>query len=290
MACDSFSRLARAKINLDLLITGRRADGYHLLDSLVAFADYGDQITVTPSSEISLKITGPFGEGLTVETDNLVLQAAHLLRDKYEIRDGVEITLVKNLPVSSGIGGGSADAAATLHALMSLWGIRDRMSDLAGLPLTLGADVPVCMESEAQQMTGVGEELRPVQIKTDVFAVLVNPGVSVATAEIFQSRARRKAIFSVARALPPRLDTLEQLVNILIASGNDLQEDACRAAPEISTVLSQLQAQEGCCFSAMSGSGATCFGLFEAKQVAEKACVKLKERNSSWWGQAVKLG
>ncbi len=176
------SRTAYAKINLDLLITGRQEDGYHTLDSLVVFADYGDEIHVRPSKNLKLTIEGPFAKGLDSADDNLVLKAAKLLRERLDIRAGAEIILVKNLPVASGIGGGSADAAATLLALCDLW-------ELDGLPhqkleewgLSLGADIPVCITSHSMHMTGVGEILSPLFLKFPLFMLLINPRVQVST-------------------------------------------------------------------------------------------------------------
>jgi len=172
MANSRITHTARAKINLDLLITGRRDDGYHLLDSLVVFADYGDEISMRPSQNLTLNVTGPFAGGLEDEADNIVLRAARLVQDKFDIGQGAEIELVKNLPVSSGIGGGSADAAAAIHGLMELWNITDKKSELGDLTLSLGADVPVCFVSETTQMRGVGERLRRVTLKVSFVLAL----------------------------------------------------------------------------------------------------------------------
>lgn len=285
----SISRLARAKINLDLLITGRRDDGYHLLDSLVVFADYGDEISVRPSENLNLTITGPFADGLAGERDNIVLRAARLLQDKFNIQQGAEIELVKNLPVSSGIGGGSADAAAAIHALLELWDITDKKSDLGNLTLSLGADVPVCMASETTQMGGIGEILHRISLKFALYLLLVNPGVSVPTADIFRARAERKAAFSPFRNLPDEIVTLVQLKDILERGGNDLEYDACVAEPEIKKTLAQIRKGDDCSGVGMSGSGATCFGIFSSIEAAHSQAASISCDFPDWWIRSVRV-
>ncbi|WP_417623459.1 4-(cytidine 5'-diphospho)-2-C-methyl-D-erythritol kinase [Paremcibacter congregatus] len=289
MANKSVSRIARAKINLDLVITGQRADGYHLLDSLVVFADFGDQITVSPAEKLSLTISGPFGGGLLGQSDNLVLRSAQLLRDRFDIRVGAQIELIKNLPISSGIGGGSADAAAALKALAELWGLCDKIPEMGDLPLLLGADVPVCMASETRRMSGIGEVLTPVSLKKNLYMLLVNPGVSVSTAAIFQARAKRQAPFSKPLDIPPEIDDLAQLRRLLLARGNDLQREACLVEPVISEVLNHLCATEGCIYSAMSGSGATCFAIYETQEAARAAEGEISQGKQSWWVQVTQV-
>jgi len=295
MVKNSISRLARAKINLDLLITGRRKDGYHLLDSLVVFADYGDHISVTAAEKLTLSIRGPFAGGLTGEMnaekngkkDNLILKAARGLQGQFDIRRGAKIELVKNLPVSSGIGGGSADAAAAIHALRELWHISEEKSGLSELCLSLGADVPVCMASETAQMSGVGERLSPVAIDFPLYLCLVNPGVGLSTADIFAARAKNGAAFSSPRQLPERISNQRQLVDILQASGNDLQDDAIAAQPEIKAVLAYIKGGDGCLFTGMSGSGATCFGIFSTHQAADSRADNIRDIFPDWWARAV---
>lgn len=289
MVKNNIFRLARAKINLDLLICGRRADGYHLLDSLVVFADYGDEISVCPADRLTLKVTGPFARHLSGEKNNIILRAARLLRDRFDICQGAEISLVKHLPVSSGIGGGSADGAAVLHALGELWNISDRIADMDDLAISLGADVPVCMASETMQMGGVGEILRPVTLDFPLYLTLVNPGVSVSTKDIFAARVRRDAVFSSSRHLPDRITTLTQLRDILLSAGNDLQYDACESEPEIGNALEQISKADQCIFTAMSGSGATCFGLFPTCEAAQRAGRNIFRDFPRWWVQPVKV-
>lgn len=268
-------RLARAKINLALHVTGRRADGYHLLDSLVAFADLGDRVTVSSSDSLSLTLTGPMAAGLAAEPDNLVLRAARLMGC------GAAITLEKHLPIASGIGGGSADAAATLAALAELQGC-----DLPGpdAVLTLGADVPVCLDGRAARMRGIGEEITPVSLPAG-FIVLVNPGFGLATADVFRALTRRDN---------PELPKMESWPDIaalaayLARCRNDLEPPARALAPMIGTVVEALQAQAGCLIARMSGSGATCFGLFATQDAAEAAARALSTE-PLWWVRAAAL-
>lgn len=274
---------ARAKINLDLLITGRLDDGYHMLDSLVVFADYGDDISVTLSDKITLDIRGPFSHGLDDKSDNIILKAARLLQHDYGIDQGAEITLVKNLPISSGIGGGSADAAATIKALIALWNIPYDPVRVAIMALSLGADVPVCMASRTMQMSGIGEMLRPIVMPFALNLLLVNAGVSVSTAQIFQARSVGNAGYSEARILPETLSDLKQLCDILSRTGNDLAHPACVAEPEIEMTLSAIAHQKECLFHGMSGSGATCFGLFSTFKEAQIAATNIACIHPHWW-------
>lgn len=289
MANNSISHIARAKINLDLLVTGRREDGYHLLDSLVVFADYGDEISVSPSHSLKLNITGPFANGLEGEQNNIILKAARLLQDKFSILQGAEITLVKNLPVSSGIGGGSADAAAAIRALMEHWNLENKISELGNLPLSLGADVPVCMASRTMQMSGIGEILHRVRLKFPLYLLLVNPGVSVSTAGIFRARADRKAAFSTIRKLPEEIEELAQLQDILERGGNDLEYDACVSEPEIKKVLERIHMDDECMGVGMSGSGATCFGLFNSAEAVQRLAVTISYDFPDWWVKSAKV-
>ncbi len=283
MAKNNITRLARAKINLDLLITGRRGDGYHLLDSLVVFADFGDQISVRPSDKLSLNISGPFASALDGERDNIILRAAGRLQEKFNIQQGAEIDLVKNLPVSSGIGGGSADAAATIRALMVLWQLSCNEAELNNFALSLGADVPVCLASQTTQMGGVGEILRPVTMEFPLFLLLANPGLSLSTAEIFEARAERGAGFSQSRSLHATITSLTELTEIIGENGNDLEYDACAARPEIRKLLAHIKQADDCIFTGMSGSGATCFGIFPTFGAAKAAADDILRQFPHWW-------
>jgi 4-diphosphocytidyl-2-C-methyl-D-erythritol kinase len=273
---------APAKVNLTLRVVGRRADGYHLLDSLVVFAAIGDRLTVAPSPTLSLAVTGPFGDGLAEEPDNLVLRAARRLADAAGIAARGAITLTKNLPIASGIGGGSSDAAAVLRLLARFWGVPLPEAALHRLALGLGADVPVCLARRPARMGGIGEVLAPVPPLPPLGLVLVNPGVACPTAAIFRARAAAGTGFSPADAMPDAgFGTTESLAAALAASGNDLEAPAVAVAPVIATALAALRDQPGCLLARMSGSGATCFGLFPDAGAAARAAQALQGRG--WW-------
>ncbi|KPP83997.1 MAG: 4-(cytidine 5'-diphospho)-2-C-methyl-D-erythritol kinase IspE [Rhodobacteraceae bacterium HLUCCA08] len=262
---------APAKINLCLHVTGQRADGYHRLDSLVCFTGLGDRVTVRPAKGLSLRITGPFAAGLSAE-DNLVLRAARLFGSDR----GAAITLDKVLPVASGIGGGSADAAATLRALSRLWGL-PRPDDV----LSLGADVPVCLSPELQRMQGVGEVLTPLGPAPMLDMLLVNPGVTLATPRVFAGLARRDNA-PLGPDMPDPFDTAAW-IGWLAEQRNDLEAPALKLAPEIGTVLAALRAQDGCLLARMSGSGATCFALFADDAARDAAGAALRAQYPGWW-------
>lgn len=266
------TEFAPAKINLTLHVTGRRADGYHLLDSLVVFAGVGDRVSGTLKGPPSLAVTGPMAAGLSGEGDNLVLRAACAM--------GVsaQIVLEKHLPVSSGIGGGSADAAATLRLLARLAG---RPLPGAAEVLALGADVPVCLLSRSVRMTGIGEGLAAVPPLPPVWLVLVNPGVAVSTPHIFRTLARADN-----PPMPhemPRLKSAADLAAFAAMQRNDLEAPAVALQPVIGRVRQALTAQPGCLFARMSGSGATCFGLFADPLSANAAARALRAAEPDWW-------
>ncbi|WP_120497724.1 4-(cytidine 5'-diphospho)-2-C-methyl-D-erythritol kinase [Kiloniella sp. EL199] len=285
---------APAKINLSLQVTGRRDDGYHLLKSLVVFASIGDQVFLEPSSDFSLKITGPFKNYLSATggdtannfntnnyEDNLVIKAARKLQKFLGVDKGAAITLEKNLPVSSGIGGGSADAAAVIRGLVRLWDIGpEKLDSLNNLALELGADVPVCLKGTCSWMEGVGEALKAGPQLPDICCVLINPGCPVSTPQIFRELNGQ---FSDAVPEPDKVCNLPELLCYLNAAGNDLSKPAERLKPLISESIKALQQQPNCLFAGMSGSGATCFGVYEDSVSAQKAATELKLLNNSWW-------
>ncbi|MBD3679712.1 MAG: 4-(cytidine 5'-diphospho)-2-C-methyl-D-erythritol kinase [Rhodobacteraceae bacterium] len=271
---------APAKINLTLHVTGLRDDGYHLLDSLVAFADIGDTIRATEADELGLSIEGPFASALPLSDDNLVLCAARSLGAPR----GAVITLTKRLPVASGIGGGSADAAATLLALSRLWGVSLPDEDAV---LALGADVPVCLAGQPVRMSGVGEGLSPVPSLPPLHIVLVNPGVSVSTPEVFRA-LRQKDNAPMPGPFPDWPDA-EAFCAWLAAQRNDLELPARTMAPAIGVVLARLEATPGCLLARMSGSGATCFGLYADRVGADAAAAEIKARHPDWWVEAAGL-
>ena len=206
---NAITMTAPAKINLYLHVTGKRDDGYHLLDSLVAFAGVHDIITIAAANQLALINQGPFGEGLPTTADNLVMRAAEQLRNLTGIMDGAQITLTKNLPIASGIGGGSADAAAAIKGLVRHWGIHPGHHDLSGLALGLGADVPICLYGQAAFIGGIGEQIEPVYGLPEAPMVLVNPGVGVSTPSIFKAR---KASFSSAHWINDTPSSFDELI------------------------------------------------------------------------------
>jgi 4-diphosphocytidyl-2-C-methyl-D-erythritol kinase len=266
------AELAPAKVNLALHVTGRRPDGLHLLDSLVVFPRLGDLVEAEPAASLSLAIAGPFARDLSAGPDNLVLRAALLLGPGR----GAALRLTKSLPVASGIGGGSADAAATLRLLARLW--RAPLPSPASV-LALGADVPVCLAGRSCRMSGVGDRLAPLALPP-FWIVLVNPGVPLATAAVFAGLVARD---NAPLPDPPALPSAEALFRWLAAQRNDLEPPAIVAAPPIADTLAALAAQAGCRLARMSGSGATCFGLFAGEAPALVAADALRRAEPAWW-------
>lgn len=276
---------APAKINLTLQVTGRRDDGYHQLDSLVAFADSGDHLQFTPADGLDLAVTGPFAAALADEPENLVLRAARALQKAGNVRQGAAITLEKHLPVASGIGGGSADAAAALRGLSRLWGLALPPETLTEIALALGADLPVCLESKACLMRGIGAEIAPLAALPPLPAVLVNPGRPLSTASVF--KARQGPFSQVDGSLPP--EEHEALLTWLQDRPNDLQAAALRVCPEIAKVPAALAEGVDCRLARMSGSGATFFGLYDSADAASAAAGLLRQEQADWWVMATTL-
>ncbi len=279
----ALSEPARAKVNLYLHVTGKRADGYHLLDSLAVFPEIGDMLQATAQDGLSLALTGRFGVSLGAEPDNLVLRAARALAAATGITAGARLVLEKQLPVASGIGGGSADAAAALRLLSRLWAVPPSV-DLARIAATLGADVPVCLASRPARMGGVGEVLEVAPCLPPCFMVLVNPGVAVATPDVFRART---GSFSPRADLPSGWADAAALAAGLAATRNDLEPPAVSLAPVIGDVLRVLRADPACLLARMSGSGATCFGLYADAAAAEDAASRLGRQGWWSWGGAM---
>jgi 4-diphosphocytidyl-2-C-methyl-D-erythritol kinase len=278
---------ARAKVNLALHVTGRRVDGYHLLDTLVAFPDFGDQLSAAPSDTLSLDITGPFGAGLEAGDGNLVLKAAHMLAERLPTPRCAHLTLEKNLPVASGIGGGSADAAAALRLLKKMWQVDITDSELAALALEIGADVPMCLASAPLIARGIGDEITAVSSLPQCGIVLVNPGVAVATPAVFKALERRDN--PPLPELPSAFTDAADLCAWLAQTRNDLEAPAILQAPKIADVLEALRAQPTTLLARMSGSGATCFALYATPKQAQVAATGLAALNGTWWVQAANL-
>ncbi|MEJ1157808.1 4-(cytidine 5'-diphospho)-2-C-methyl-D-erythritol kinase [Prosthecomicrobium sp. N25] len=278
---------APAKVNLALHVVGRRPDGYHLLDSIVAFASAGDRIRVEPAEDLSLSVEGPFASALAGEADNLVLRAARLLQaeliDLERPAPGARIVLDKSLPVASGIGGGSADAAATLVALDRLWHADFGTERLARLGGRLGADVPMCVIGRAARVGGIGEVVEPLGPLPAFDLVLVNPGRPLATPDVFQLLERRDN--PPLPAPPSRFETLDTLVGYLASARNDLTDAARRLVPEIGSVLDRLAADPACRLARMSGSGATCYALADPGRGAGIA-ERVGGAEPGWWVSA----
>ena len=280
---------ARAKVNLTLRVNGRRADGYHDLESVVAFADCADRLTLTPGSDLDLKMTGPLAQACGETSDNLVLKAARLLAERVPDMKAGSFSLDKALPVAAGIGGGSADAASALRLLSQLNGLvldDPRIIEVAQLT---GADVPVCVDLRGCVMTGVGETLQPLSLPT-MPCVMVNPGVPVATKDVFAALGLRNGELLVGATdvllqdhWPDEKASLEDWVEALAASSNDLEAPAMRVQPVIGEVISALNATNGAWLARMSGSGATCFAIYENTAEAGRAAEKLRRDHPGWW-------
>ena len=268
---------ARAKVNLYLRVTGRRADGYHTLDSLAVFADAADMVTASAADALGLAVEGPEAGGLAAETDNLVLRAARALAAATGREARAALTLTKNLPIASGIGGGSADAAAALRALDALWGTRLDPAALRAIGATLGADVPVCLASRPARMQGIGDVLSEVPALPAFGLLLVNPRVAVPTPAVFRAR---QGDFSEPVAIPARFGDARDFAEWLRPLGNDLEAPAIALCPPIAEVLDAIAAQPGCLLARMSGSGGTGFGLFATAAEAKAAGSRLP---AAWW-------
>ena len=269
---------APAKINLFLHITGMRPDGYHLLDSLAVFAGVHDRLTAEPGDRLSLTLAGPFAAGLGAGPDNLVVRAAKALARAGGVAKGAVLTLEKNLPVASGIGGGSADAAAALRLLVRLWDIHVPQDRLFSLAAALGADVPVCLASRPARMAGIGEALSAPPAMPPCGMVLVNPGVAVSTAAVF---AARTGAFSSPATLAGGWRDAASMASDLRAVKNDLEPPALTLCRAVADALTALRACPGCLLARMSGSGATCFALFADAATARAAAADLAR--PGWW-------
>ncbi|TPL98891.1 4-(cytidine 5'-diphospho)-2-C-methyl-D-erythritol kinase [Mesorhizobium sp. B2-3-11] len=277
---------APAKINLALHVTGRRPDGYHLIESLAVFTRFGDRIEIAPAEGDDFAVSGRYAPDVPPDGDNLVLKARDALRQATGFRSTppVIIRLEKNLPVASGVGGGSSDAAAVLRGLVDSWGLDIDSAELARIGLSLGADVPMCLAAKPLVARGIGEELSMVPDFSALGLVLVNPGTPVSTTEIFAALSQRDN-----GPLPPLPRSIEfhSLRNWLEITRNDLEPAALAMRPAIGRALSWLD-KAGSGFSRMSGSGATCFGLFETGNVAKRAAAEIRSRQPDWFVAATR--
>ena len=271
--------LSRVKVNLYLHIIGKRADGYHNLDSLVAFPEIGDEILVSPSNSINLKITGKSKKELN-EKENLILKAIKLLKNR---KMGADIHLIKDTPISAGLGGGSSNAAVSLKLLSKLWNVP--LPSINELVL-LGADIPVCMDWRLQRMQGIGEKNSFVASPDSIWIVLLNNGDRVPTSTVFQGLAQNE--FS-GLVNVPRLNEKNILIKFLKSTRNDLEKSAIKNYPAINDLINSLNLTSGCLVARMSGSGSTCFGLYEKKEEAEKAKKHLLIKFPNAWIKVAKI-
>jgi 4-diphosphocytidyl-2-C-methyl-D-erythritol kinase len=279
---------AHAKINLTLRVLGRRADGYHDIESLVVFADLADTLTLEPGGETTLEISGPYAAACGQPASNLVLKAAQTLGADISGLKGGRFILDKQLPVAAGIGGGSADAAAALRLLARANDISIDDARLMLAALRIGADVPVCVTSRACIMTGVGERLSPPLALPALHAVLVNPGVPLATRDVFAAYKGGQQMHVLTPQAVPR--ELGALIDFLKANSNDLTGAAIACAPVVAEVLGALDRLPGALLSRMSGSGSTCFALFTSAAEAKAAATSLAALHKGWWVRATVFG
>ena len=286
-----FRLSAPAKLNLYLHVTGRRDDGYHLLDSLVVFAAIGDGMEVMASDNFSLAVTGRFAAALgdTASDDNLVMRAARLLHHEAGLPSGcgTAIHLEKRLPVAAGLGGGSADAAAALRGLCALWDISPGDDDLARMAIFLGADVPACLARRPVFVGGIGESLHSAPTLPETHVALVNPGVALSTASVFAElevdRPARDGRFTEAPG------DAAHFAALLATHANDLEEVAKTLCPAVGEVLTILGRVPACLLARMSGRGATCFGLFDTATAAAAAVRTIAEQQPAWWSVSAPL-
>ncbi|MBI1238946.1 MAG: 4-(cytidine 5'-diphospho)-2-C-methyl-D-erythritol kinase [Alphaproteobacteria bacterium] len=278
---------APAKLNLFLHLGARRADGYHPVASLIAFAELGDDLSVAPAESLSLAIDGPFAKGLPADETNFVLKAACALAELTGAQARAHLSLTKNLPVAAGLGGGSSDAAAALRALCELWCVEPDERDLMALALRLGADVPICLARRTALVGGLGEVIVATPQIPSAPIVLVNPGIELMTADVFRRLGARRG--EALPDWPATIQSIDQLCAALRPHGNDLEAPASTLVPQIAEVLSTLGESQGCDLARMSGSGATCFGIFESDKAAEAAASALSARHPTWWARATRL-
>lgn len=288
MTADSAAQaeLARAKVNLFLHVVGLTHEGYHLLQMLVVFPRIGDVVSAEPATGLSLSIDGPFGDGLGTGADNLTLAAAAALSDRMGGGLGAALHLQKNLPIASGVGGGSADAGAALRLLARMWpdAPHDALADIA---FSLGADAPMCLTQTPALAGGLGERLSPAPPFPRFWMVLVNPMTQLSTAEVFGSLHRKS---NPAGAKPPaRFVDLAHLTSWLSTHRNDLEAPARKLRPEIGRVLSALSWDRECLFARMSGSGATCFGIYATEALALTTADRLRISEPGWWVAAAEV-
>ena len=279
-------RHAWAKVNLYLEITGRRADGYHELDSLIVFVGLADHLEFRPSDSLELCCAGPFADAIPPGEDNLVAEAARALAAHAGIAPAARIDLDKQIPAAAGIGGGSADAAAALEGLAALWDLCPAPDEMTDIAAGLGADVPVCLYGRPALVRGLGEVVERAPPLPPAWLVLVNPGRQLATQAVFQARA---GAFSPFVAWTAVVRDLEEFAERLADRTNDLEPAALALVPEIGQVLDRLDSAPGILLTRMSGSGATCYGLFATAGEARAAAAAISAERPDWWAVAAPM-
>jgi len=278
---------ALAKVNLFLHVGPAMENGYHPLDSLVVFPRLADQITISPADDMSLSVSGPFAPGLESGSENLALRAAHALSEKLGIAPKLHISLEKNLPIASGIGGGSADAAATLRALLRFWQAELSDAALNEIALKLGSDVPCCIASTPLRMSGVGEVLTKAPLlPPEIPMVMANAGTPLSTAAVFKQFDRLEHARALQKHRFPDCGSMQALSHALASCRNDLEPAARALCPDVNAVLLALQALPRARLVRMAGSGGTCFALFNTTLEADAAARNLQSAEPKWWVQS----
>jgi len=273
--------IAPAKVNLCLHVGDRHADGYHNIQSLVAFTAVEDAVWLESADHFSLTVTGPFKDEVPDGEDNLVLRAARLIAERTNRSINTRILLQKLIPAAAGLGGGSADAAAVMRGLVHLWNLDLSISQLSELAMMVGADVPVCLESAPAWMEGRGERVRRIPQLPEAWLLLVNPRVAVSTADVFRTLQARSGL--ILNCADTSFADLRALVQYLHSTRNDLEKPASEIAPVIAEVLDEINRLPEVLLARMSGSGATCFGIFTDHAAARASMLTLKEKHPDWW-------
>lgn len=275
---------AYGKINLYLHITGKRNDGYHLLDTLMLPVNIYDKVKIKPANKFSISLSGQFSENIPLDENNIAAKAAKVMAKasgENKNYDNIEINIKKNIPVGAGMAGGSANAAAVMRGLNILWDLNYSIDKLANIGIEIGADIPFCLHQKPAFVSGIGEIIEPIKYKTSLNIVLVNPLIEVSTPKVFQAGVKHWS----GKCKKPQSDnpSSADFINFIKNQTNDLLDNALIQAPEINEVITTIEKQEGCIFSRMSGSGSTCFGVFKDKESAQNATIEIKKKSPKWW-------
>ena len=275
-------KFAPAKVNLFLHVTGKRDDGYHTLESLIGFADFGDRITIQPSDQFSFTIAD--SDFPLRDKDNSIIKAVNLLSDKLGKPADLSITLEKNIPIGAGLGGGSSDAATTIHGLLKFWQETLPQDEIDEILLKIGADTSACYSLEPAYIKGIGEIIKPIHSLPQLPAILVYPNKFCSTADVFQSH---EGVFSQEAEYPNDFADKKTLYEFLENQKNDLTDAAIQKIPDIQNILEVIKQQKGCSISRLTGSGSTCFGLFDTIEQSTKAAEQIQKEKPHWWVRPV---